>query len=123
VSNFRVPDPVSRRTPLAQRIAAAGEPELHVPPIRIVSAQIDSGRAVAPTVSGLFSPFVAQNLSAGESVRVQLVFAVAACARRGSVVDLRLRALDVRLRVAGGQRVQRVRLQRDLRVRCDTTRG
>jgi hypothetical protein len=116
---------VENRGPLTARvqgIAVVNEPQLaDVAPIRIASARLDSGRAEAPTLAGLFKPFEPQRLPSGESVRVYLTLSVAACRLPGTSMDLRLRELDIRLRTVGRERTQRVRLEHDLRVRCRTT--
>jgi hypothetical protein len=113
---------VENRGPLparVERIAIADDPQPELP-VRIARAELDSGRNNAPTPAGLFKPLRPQRVSPGERLPVYLTLTVEVCRRRGSTVDLRVRELDVGLRVAGRERTQRIRLQRALRVRCDT---
>lgn len=114
---------VENRGPLAarvQRVATVDDdPQLGLP-VRIARAELDSGKNIAPTPAGLFKPLHPQRVAPGDSVPVYLTLTVAACRRPGTTVDLRVRELDVGLRVAGRDRTQRVRLQHALRVRCDT---
>ena len=54
----------------------------------------------------------------GEYLPLFLELSYPACRRSGTNLDLRLSAFDVRLRVAGSERTQRVVLDDPLRVRC-----
>jgi len=116
---------VENRGPLAARVERIAIVDDALPdlPVAIARAALDSGRHIAPTPAGLFRPPRPRRVAPGDSLPVYLTLTVAACRRSGTTVDLRVRELDIRLRVAGRNRTQRVGLRRALHVRCDTTRS
>jgi len=106
----RVPVELENRGPLAARVL--GISLVDAPFLRIARLERDGPRTSGPTMDSLFSPLGTPRLAAGADTTVALTLA------GPSGCSATLRALDVRLAVAGTERTQRVALADPLRVAC-----
>lgn len=107
---------VENAGPFPARVLGIGLPSAQG--LRLERLQTDSGRAEAPTLEGLFQPLGRPTLDSGAHSPVYLTVASKSCGRREASASWTLEELDIRLRTAGVERIQRVPLFQALRVTC-----